>query len=507
MFCESDQLYDGNKYNNDDDDDDDDEDEDDEDEDSDREEIESALYAQIHFHHEEDVKDGNLSYNGYSTSVQTVCRQSIPAVRSQENTPRRSTLTQSGTATSPICLPSSPSSCTNNTVSCMEESTYFVSDDSDFTDSECMILDKTLTNIGDIMVHVHENQQPILQAAQTTSENDKWKIADQITCNNPTLPRYYNAIPVRCYNCKELGHISNVCPKPKKSEICHLCGMTGHFFRKCPKGICYNCEGPGHNSYDCPKQRKQRGQTCFRCLMPGHSKISCPDIWRQFHMTTSEGPVQKMEMKQNPKRFCSNCASRKHFGFECVEDRMERHENGYYPFISTYTHTDPRSARDKSSQIKLKTGKKKKKKKHENYESNHWGNQITAGSNRGMKRKHRDDSEHHMPTGKRRKRQNKFNRDEDPHVQPKSQKKKNKQRRTRWDNREETENYPQPGKKTQNKGRKESVSKITWQTYNTQYKNDKPYNSDKGFKTSRNTTNNYNKGFKTSFYQNKIPDY
>ncbi|XP_069123392.1 zinc finger CCHC domain-containing protein 7-like isoform X2 [Argopecten irradians] len=377
MFYESDQHYDDSEYGSDDDNDDD--------SDSSREEVEAALYAQIHFDHEE---DDCVLYNGYSTSVQTVgpksslrqdtftgtIENSVTQVdHGQNNTPPRSTLTESGTVSSPICLNSSSSISTGSTVSSDDDDreNYFKSDDSDFTDSdECMVLDETVDITGDIMVHVNKNQQAILQSEQT--ENDVWKISemDEKPSNNHTLTRYYNpmtTIRVQCYNCKEMGHLSTVCPKPKKSEICHLCGMTGHFFRKCPQGICYNCSGPGHISNDCPKQRKRRGEFCTRCLMPGHNMNSCPDIWRQFHLTTCEGPVKQIEMKQNPKRYCCNCASRQHFGFECVKDRMEKYEHGNYPFISTYTYKVKSSKTHKDK--KSKTQKDKSSKTHKDKSS------------------------------------------------------------------------------------------------------------------------------------------
>ncbi|XP_060081415.1 zinc finger CCHC domain-containing protein 7-like [Ylistrum balloti] len=507
MFYESDQhsYYDSNEYN------------DDENSESDREEIESALYAQIHFHHEEE--DRNCSFRGYATSIQTRCPELTPVNDDLQDTLPESTITKSGSSSTPICIQSSPSTSADNIVLSEEESLRNSSDWSD-SDSDCMILDDPVSNTGDIKVHVKENQQPILQAM---SDNVAWKISemDETSYNhksNPTPNRYYNPITVRCHNCKEMGHISNVCPKPKKAEICHLCGMTGHFFRKCPEGICYNCESPGHISRDCPQPCKQRGQICFRCLMPGHSKNVCPDIWRQFHVTTSGGPVQKINMKPNPKRFCSNCASRKHFGFECVENRMERHEHGNYPFISTYTHIDERFPKGKPSRIHLK--KPNKERISVNQEKSNWEVMKANGTYKGKKRKRTEESGQKKETVQRkhRKRERKRNRVEDAQQEPKTQKKKkNKQNRRNQDAKTsivegETENHTQTSQVKQknilnrfSKGKKNYVSKDSWQACNPQYEKDRTCYSDQGFKASYNRKNNFNRGFKTSFNQNIIP--
>ncbi|XP_024164168.1 DNA-binding protein HEXBP-like [Rosa chinensis] len=38
--------------------------------------------------------------------------------------------------------------------------------------------------------------------------------------------------PLRCYNCKEIGHTAKACTKPK-NLACFTCGQTGHFSRDC----------------------------------------------------------------------------------------------------------------------------------------------------------------------------------------------------------------------------------------------------------------------------------
>ncbi|XP_054091815.1 uncharacterized protein LOC128923562 [Zeugodacus cucurbitae] len=41
---------------------------------------------------------------------------------------------------------------------------------------------------------------------------------------------------VRCYNCNSVGHLANVCRKPKRElGACHVCTEVGHFAANCPQ--------------------------------------------------------------------------------------------------------------------------------------------------------------------------------------------------------------------------------------------------------------------------------
>ncbi|PWA93838.1 CnjB protein [Artemisia annua] len=55
-------------------------------------------------------------------------------------------------------------------------------------------------------------------------------------------------VDLKCFNCKEVGHIGWVCEKS-----CCLCSETGHTGEKCPNVRCLNCIGENHISLYCPK--------------------------------------------------------------------------------------------------------------------------------------------------------------------------------------------------------------------------------------------------------------
>ncbi|XP_046369976.2 zinc finger CCHC domain-containing protein 7-like [Haliotis rufescens] len=151
--------------------------------------------------------------------------------------------------------------------------------------------------------------------------------------------RYYRPSAVRCVNCNEVGHLSKDCPRPKKSQICIFCGYTGHFYRNCPQSLCYNCNQPGHTARLCEAPRHKLHWKCFRCDMLGHSHENCPDHWRQFHLTTTVKqpcPVRGQSDHTNKRRFCYNCGSNKHYGFECGRSRIDSHSMATYPLVARY---------------------------------------------------------------------------------------------------------------------------------------------------------------------------
>ncbi|XP_016111921.1 zinc finger CCHC domain-containing protein 7 [Sinocyclocheilus grahami] len=172
----------------------------------------------------------------------------------------------------------------------------------------------------------------------TISEKDKWA---QI-CNKGFGPRrvsnrYYTEKSITCHNCSKSGHLSKNCPTTKKVPCCSLCGLQGHLLRTCPNRHCYNCSLPGHTYDDC-LERAYWHKRCRRCGMTGHFFDACPEIWRQYHLTTTNGPLRKPSDPNSCRKpaYCYNCSKKGHFGHECTERRMY---NGTYPtlpFISYY---------------------------------------------------------------------------------------------------------------------------------------------------------------------------
>ncbi|KAF7686707.1 zinc finger CCHC domain-containing protein 7, partial [Silurus meridionalis] len=187
-------------------------------------------------------------------------------------------------------------------------------------------------------VHVVEGEQN-----WTVSNKDKEaQIFNKGAGSRRVSNRYYTEKTVTCHNCNKLGHLSKNCPIPKKALCCSLCGLQGHFVKSCPNRHCSNCALPGHTYDDC-LERAYWHKRCHRCSMTGHFADACPDIWRQYHLTTTEGPpVQSLHPEAHRSTaYCYNCSRMGHFGHECTERRMF---NGTYPtlpFSSSYdTHYD-----------------------------------------------------------------------------------------------------------------------------------------------------------------------
>lgn len=239
-------------------------------------------------------------------------------------------------------------------------------------DSDCMVLDEACDNMGDIILNINESQRKMVEnltvrKMKDNDEADKWSILDRDKfLGNPLLGRYYKPMSVRCHNCNEVGHLSKVCPKPKKVIVCYLCGGSGHSGKSCKNPICFNCNKPGHVSADCTGPRRSRYKDCPRCQMLGHNYYECPDIWRQFHLTTNHGPLVRGKKLENSRKNCSNCAGEDHFNFECEDERMDRYCLPSYPFISQYRKSDIKEYKRKREHTEDLDQNPTKKRKTEN---------------------------------------------------------------------------------------------------------------------------------------------
>nr|XP_057937738.1 zinc finger CCHC domain-containing protein 7 [Doryrhamphus excisus] len=134
--------------------------------------------------------------------------------------------------------------------------------------------------------------------------------------------RYYTEKNVLCRNCKKVGHLSKNCSHSKETP-CYLCADSSHLANNCPNKHCNNCGLPGHLHKSC-NERHFYYMQCHRCNMWGHSFDACPEIWRQYHITTKQGPPVKKKGKDHDQRpaYCYNCSSKKHFGHDCTRQRM-----------------------------------------------------------------------------------------------------------------------------------------------------------------------------------------
>ncbi len=87
--------------------------------------------------------------------------------------------------------------------------------------------------------------------------------------------RYYipNNITVKCYNCNEVGHISDTCPN-NTVLICTRCHENGHLSPDCDNFKCFRCNKRGHKRNFCTTP-KEKIFTCQACNQIGHKKIDC----------------------------------------------------------------------------------------------------------------------------------------------------------------------------------------------------------------------------------------
>ncbi|XP_063910404.1 uncharacterized protein LOC135127740 isoform X2 [Zophobas morio] len=124
----------------------------------------------------------------------------------------------------------------------------------------------------------------------------------------------------RCTRCKQFGHVGIRCTNRVEPK-CTLCGGRGHYEPRCPNKLCTQCgqRSPYATTY-CNSCFKFRNFRCQICSMPGHLPDACPDLWRRYHLTTSEGPLIKQtgpSLKEKNQLWCSGCARSGHLEHSC----------------------------------------------------------------------------------------------------------------------------------------------------------------------------------------------
>lgn len=83
---------------------------------------------------------------------------------------------------------------------------------------------------------------------------------------------------IRCYNCLNLGHHSDICREPKTEKRCLKCTQTGHLSRDCTNSsFCTVCDKTGHRS-DSP---------------------SCPSFRKMIEEATRKNITEKIEERKN----------------------------------------------------------------------------------------------------------------------------------------------------------------------------------------------------------------
>ncbi|OQR97816.1 hypothetical protein ACHHYP_10049 [Achlya hypogyna] len=143
--------------------------------------------------------------------------------------------------------------------------------------------------------------------------------------------RYFRKdLATKCYNCGEIGHMSNACVNASVMRPCFLCGYRDHHAGACPAVLCYRCNQPGHESRNCGNRREHLDY-CKKCGgdhyadvckvgNDGLKDISCMVCFEPGHLHCVPFP-----RPTNRRVYCPKCAGA-HFIEECDEDYDSRRD-------------------------------------------------------------------------------------------------------------------------------------------------------------------------------------
>lgn len=163
------------------------------------------------------------------------------------------------------------------------------------------------------------------------AESDLWHVDAEDLYRNSRGFRYHNKEKAHCRKCDQMGHVAKFCRK-KKFKVCYCCSDLGHDGARCPKRMCSRCYEQGHTVAEC---KETDVPSCTICYTKGHPGSLCPDLWRRYHMTTDDGPIVRVQLKTRPpeERFCYNCARQGHYGHQCQQKKRGRPST---PFVVSY---------------------------------------------------------------------------------------------------------------------------------------------------------------------------
>ncbi|KAH9101751.1 hypothetical protein AeMF1_021456 [Aphanomyces euteiches] len=112
--------------------------------------------------------------------------------------------------------------------------------------------------------------------AKAEPKNDK---PEKSKSDNPKArkeSRYFRKdLSTKCFNCGEIGHMSNACVNTTVMRPCFMCGYRDHKANECPHLLCHRCNQPGHEVRKCPNGRHDI-DFCSTCGGSDHESRRCP---------------------------------------------------------------------------------------------------------------------------------------------------------------------------------------------------------------------------------------
>lgn len=114
---------------------------------------------------------------------------------------------------------------------------------------------------------------------ESEKNNESLNDSDKESVNKNVQYRYFGQEKSECYNCREVGHISVNCLKPKQCRYC----MGKHERRDC-KQIdqgCFICGSNQHQKTNCPNRSQKK---CYRCGRVSHKMEDCQQLLTNDNM-------------------------------------------------------------------------------------------------------------------------------------------------------------------------------------------------------------------------------